>query len=157
MAKVTFNFRSVKAKADGRTLYMALAVLDKEETIEFNDELITTNPSVNILLDSDRQDEDTIELLDAYAQGHDIEKETVSGIMLRLMGESRSFEVDIKNSHLTGKYKAAANNNVSGGVAIYGSLTLDGKVKVLEALIESLDEFEEESSNAKSSKKKKKA
>lgn len=149
MAKVTFNFRSVKAKRDGRTLYMALAVLDKEVTQEFNEELITTNPSVNILIDSDRQDEDTIELLDAYAQGHDIERKTVSGILLKLQGESRSFMVNIKDSDLTGKYKAAANDNVPGGVALYGNLTLDGKVKVLEGLIESLNEFEEEKTNAK--------
>jgi len=145
----TFRFRSVKAKKGGRTLYMAIGVLPKEETCQHNGETITAKPSANILLDSDRQDDSTNQLLDAYAQGDDIKRKTAKGLILALQGESRSFEVEIKNSHINKKFKTADNPNVDGGIAIYASLTLDAKVKVLEALVEALDEFVEDDVNVK--------
>ena len=140
MAKVTFSFRS-GVNTRNEKFYMSVGVYPKQVEAEYLNETITAEPGVSIYLPADMQSPEAQELLDQYAKGDTQIVENALGVLFAMPGERHSYEVELDDIHLTSRYTAKPNSNVTGGVAIYGSLSTEGRVRVFEGLVTALKEF----------------
>ena len=140
MAKVTFSFRS-GVNSRNEKFYMSVGVYPKTVEAEYLNETISAEPGVSIYLPADMQSEEVQDLLDQYAKGDILKREFANGLLITMPGERHSYEVELDDIHLTSRYTAKPNSNVAGGVAIYGSLSTEGRVRVFEGLVSALAEF----------------
>jgi hypothetical protein len=140
MAKVTFSFRS-GTNSRNEKFYMSVGVYPKTVEAEYLNETISAEPGVSIYLPADVNSPEVCDLLDQYAKGDTIKREIAEGLLITMPGERHSYEVELDDIHLTSRLTAKANSNVAGGVAIYGSLSTEGRVRVFEGLVTALKEF----------------
>ena len=140
MAKVTFSFRS-GVNTRNEKFYMSVGVYPKQVEAEYLNETITAEPGVSIYLPADVQSSEVCDLLDEYAKGDTIKREIAEGLLISMPGERHSYEVELDDIHLTSRLTAKPNSNVAGGVAIYGSLSTEGRVRVFEGLVSALAEY----------------
>jgi len=141
MAKVTFSFRS-GVNTRNEKFYMSVGVYPKTVETEYLNETITAEPGVSIYLPADLQSQEAQDLLDGYAKGDTRKLETAKGLLISMPGERHSYEVELDDIHLTSRLTAKPNSNVAGGVAVYASLSAEGRFRVFEGLVNALSEYE---------------
>ena len=140
MAKVTFSFRS-GVNTRNEKFYMSVGVYPKQVEAEYLNETISAEPGVSIYLPANLQGPEAEALLDQYAKGDTIKREIARGLILTMPGERHSYDVELDDIHLTSRLTTKINTNVAGGVAIYGSLSLEGRMRVFEGLVSALAEY----------------
>ena len=140
MAKVTFSFRN-GVNTRNEKFYMAVGVYPKTVEAEYLNETITAEPGVSIYLPADLQGPEAEALLDEYAKGDTVKREIARGLILTMPGDRHSYEVELDDIHLTSRLTAKANSNVAGGVAVYASLSSEGRLRIFEGLVSALAEY----------------